>query len=177
MSVLRTERLDLRLYAEPDKLLMISLFTDERVMKHVGNGVMTVRAAEKLWDKLLNEFYPEGKDTIWGMFARDDGRYVGHASLRPRPPIPEDWEVGYMLRTEEWGKGFATEVCRALVDLGFEEFGLENVFATVDDEHRSSIRVLRKCGFEFHSYDYDEQGRYSVYAANRAKRSPPAELS
>ncbi len=168
MVKLRTERIALRLYAEADKQLFVSLFTDEGVMKHVGDGVMTGSAAEQLWDRLHTDFYPKGKDTIRGMFALDDGRYVGHASLRPRPTKTKDWEVGYMLMTREWGNGFATEVCRALVEFGFEELGLESVFATVDDDHESSIRVLRKCGFEFHSYDFDEQGRYSVYVANRA---------
>lgn len=170
MQSLRTERLELRLYSATEKHLMVGLFTDEKVMAHVGDGVMTVQAAEKLCDRLFNDFYPRGKDTIWGVFALDDGRYIGHASLRPRPSKTEDWEVGYMLRTEEWGKGFATEICRAMVDLGFEKVGLKTVFATVDDYHRSSIRVLEKSGFEFHSYDFDDQGRYSVYAANRPSR-------
>ena len=149
---------------------MVSLFTDEKVMEHVGDGVMTLAAAEKLWDRLMNDFYPTGKDTIWGIFALDDGRYIGHASIRPRPSRPVDWEVGYMLRNMEWGKGFATEVCRALVDLGFEVLGIGTVFATVDDDHEPSIRVLKKSGFEFHSYDFDDQGRYSVYAANMPPR-------
>jgi [ribosomal protein S5]-alanine N-acetyltransferase len=161
---METERLILRLYDENEKSLLTELFTDEDVMKHVDTGVMTIEKAEALWKKLIEDFYPKGKDTIYAVFAKTDGRYIGHASIRPRPEKTEDWEIGYILRKEEWGKGFATEIAARLIKFGFENLNLPEVFATIDDDNLGSIKTAEKAGMSFSHYEYDEQGRFSVYS-------------
>ena len=164
MSEIETERLLLKNYAERDKENLIALLTDERVMKHVDTGVFAIEKAESLWKKLIEVFYPQGIDTIYAVFAKDVGRYVGHASIRPRPEKTEDWEIGYILKTEEWRKGYATEIARALIKYGFEELNLTQVVATIDDDNFGSIKVAEKAGMRFSHYEYDEQGRFSVYS-------------
>ena len=110
MSRLETDRLLLELYTDGDKKEFIELLTDPVVMRFVDNGPLNVEQAELLWRKLILQFYPSGVDTIWAVFSKDDGRYVGNASLRPRPERQKDWEIGYYLKPIEWGKGFATEI-------------------------------------------------------------------
>lgn len=161
---LKTERISFHPYTEESEPEFISLMTDPAVMKHVGDGVLSETSARSLWRKLLFEMYPSGSDTIWRMSAVPDGRYIGHASIRPRPEHPDDWEIGYILKGEVWGKGLATEAARALVAFGFERLGLNEVFATVDDDNSASIRVLEKAGFKFLRFDFDDRGRYSVYS-------------
>lgn len=167
MERIETQRLFLRLYKKTDKEKLLKLFTEKEVMMHVGDGVLTNEGAEKLWHKLLENFYPKGKRTIWAVFAKDDSRYIGHASLRPRPAKKEDWEVVYILRKEEWGKGFATEISQKLIEFGFDELNLSEIFATVDDDNFGSINVLKKSGMKFKQYEFDEQGRFSVYSISQ----------
>ncbi len=57
-------------------------------------------------------------------------------------------EVGYTLRPEYHGKGFATEVLAAVVDRLFSE-GVERVTTSLDPENVALIRVLEKVGFGF----------------------------
>lgn len=167
---METERLALRLYAETDKTDFVNLFTDELVMKHVGDGVLTIEQAENLWRKLFEKLYAENCRTIWAIFALDDARYVGNASLRPRPTRPADWEIGYVLKEKEWNKGFATEIARRLIEYGFDALNLPEIFATVDDDNFPSIHVLEKSGMSFLEYDCDEAGRYSVYSVRIGAR-------
>ena len=170
---MQTERLVLNIYLEKDKPDFIGLFTDKVVMKHVDKGVMTTEQAKNLWRKLFEEFYAQqAVKTIWAVSARDDSSYVGNASLRPRPEKPEDWEIGYVLKRQEWGKCFATELAHRLIKYGFDRLNLTEIFATVDDDNFASIHVAEKAGMSFHSYDYDEQGRFSVYSI----RNPSSEL-
>ncbi len=68
---METERLILRLYGAKEKSLLIELFTDEDVMKHVDTGVFSIEKAEALWKKLIEDFYPKGKNTIYGVFSKD----------------------------------------------------------------------------------------------------------
>lgn len=100
-------------------------------------------------------------------YASVDSRFLGYASLRPRPTKSEQWEIVYVLKREEWGKGFATEIARRLIEFGFEQLNLSEIFATVDDDNFPSIRVLTKVGMKFFEFDYDEQGRYSVYSIKK----------
>lgn len=167
MKRIRTERVLLRNYAGRDRDHFIRLFTDREVMRHVGDGALSRERAEKFWSEILRELYPQKKRTVWAVFARKDLRYLGHASIRPRPERPADWEVGFILRKEEWGKGFATEIAGRLIGFGLKNLNLEEVFATVDDENLASIRVLEKAGMIFRRHEFDEQGRFSVYSVGQ----------
>ena len=161
---METERLKLRLYTENEKEQLLALFTDEEVMKHVDAGVLTNEKAEALWRKLIEDFYPKGVDTIYAVFAKTDERYIGHCSIRPRPEKKDDWEIGYILKKEEWGRGFASEIAARLIRYGFENLNLPEVFATIDDDNFGSIKVAEKTGMSFSHFEYDEQGRFSVYS-------------
>ena len=163
MSRIETERLVLKLYTDRDKADFVALLTDPIVMRYVDKGPLSSDQADTLWRKLMDEFYPQGVDTIWAIFAKDDGRYVGNASLRPRPERQKDWEIGYYLTPAEWGKGFATEIASRLVRFGFETAGLTEVYATVDKENIASIHVLEKSGLAFYRKEYDDQGVFFIY--------------
>lgn len=163
---METERLFFRRYEEKDKPELIKLFTDAEVMKHVGDGIMTIEQAEQWWTKLFEKFYPRDVK-IWAVFAKADFAYIGYAGIFPRPAKKEDWELVYFLNKENWGKGYATEIARRVIAFGFKELNLPEIFATVDDDHRASIRVLEKAGMKFERYEYDEKGRFSVYSIQR----------
>ena len=163
---METERLIFNFYAEKDKADFIFLFTDAAVMKHVGNGVMTREQAEAFWLKLFEKLYPQNYK-IWAVFAKEDSRYVGHVGVYPRPTRQEEWEFVYFLNQKSWGKGYATEIARRIIEFALEELSLREVFATVDDDHLSSIRVLEKAGMKFERFEFDEDGRFSVYAIKK----------
>ncbi len=167
MKKIETERLCLKLYSEQEKAHLIKLFTDEVIMKNVDEGVLSEERAENLWKKLIEKMYSNGVDTIYAVFTKNDERYIGHAAIRPRLVKPEDWEISYMLKTEEWGKGFATEIAKALINYGFEKLSLTEVFATIDDDNLNSIKVAEKAGMSLLRYEFDEEGRFSVYSVKK----------
>jgi RimJ/RimL family protein N-acetyltransferase len=171
MSRIETERLVLKLYTDREKDDFVRLLTDPIVMRYVDKGPLSREQAESLWRRLMDDFYPNGVDTIWAVFAKDDRRYVGNASLRPRPERQTDWEIGYYLLPVEWGKGFATEIASRLVRFGFETAGLKEVYATVDKENLASISVLEKSGLEFYRKEYDDNGVYFIYRLERQELS------
>ncbi len=156
-------------YELTDKPHLLSLFTDDEVMKYVGDGVMTMTQAEDWWRKLFAKFYPEKNLKIWAVFAKENNAYVGHAGIYPRPEKPEEWELVYFLSRENWGKGYATEIARRIINYGFEELKLMEIYATVNDDHSGSIRVLEKVGMRFKRFEFDDDGSFSVYSIS-AKR-------
>lgn len=167
MSRLETDRLLLELYTDGNMTEFIELLTHPVVMRFVDKGPLNLHQAELLWRKLTLEFYPSGIDTIWAVFSKDDGRYVGNASLRPRPERQQDWEIGYYLKPAEWGKGYATEIASRLVRFAFEVAGLDEVYATVDKDNDASIHVLEKCGLQLLRKEFGEQRAFYVYRLKR----------
>ncbi len=162
-----TERLKFVLYEENLYEDFARLFTDEEVMKYVDKGVLSREAVDALWRRLVDEFYPKGIKTIWAVLAKEDGRFIANASIRPRPEYRHEMEIGYVLAKNEWGKGYATEIAMRLVAYGFDELKLGAVYATVDTGNEASKRVLEKCGMNMVRTEYDEQGKFYVYGVKR----------
>jgi [ribosomal protein S5]-alanine N-acetyltransferase len=71
------------------------------------------------------------------------GRVIGEVSLGIEPS-DQTANLGYAIARQHWGRGFATEAARAVVDYGFGSFGLAKVFARADPRNVASIRVLEK---------------------------------
>ena len=58
-------------------------------------------------------------------------------------------ELGYWVGVRHWGKGYATEAARAVIDHAFAELGHETLCASVRVSNPASRRVLEKCGFQW----------------------------
>ncbi len=54
-----------------------------------------------------------------------------------------------MLGLPDWGKGYATEIARSLIDAAFGELRVDRVISTVDVNNRASIHVLEKVGMRW----------------------------
>src|SRR5262249_13738469 len=68
----------------------------------------------------------------------------GIATLRGSTP-----EIGYWLGVPYWGKGYATEVARAVIDHAFTELDHEQLEGGARVSNPASRRVLEKCGFQW----------------------------
>ena len=78
-------------------------------------------------------------------------------------------EVAYELAPRAWGRGYATEAARALVDYGFDEIGLARIVALIVPDNVRSRRVAEKCAMSL-----EGPGRFYgldlvVYATSRLR--------
>lgn len=168
-----TERLRFARYTNADRDDSVRLLTDPEVMRFVGDGVLDRESAEALFEKIAG-VYERGAFEIWSVRSLDGGEYLGHAEIKPRAGA-DDWEIVYILARAAWGRGFGTEIARALVSFGLDRMGLARVSATVDYANAPSIRVLEKAGMRFLCELSDESGPYACYAVDRpgaAAREP-----
>ena len=91
------------------------------------------------------ERWEEGTCYSWLITRRSDGTVLGGISLRLRDAGAE---AGYVLRRQDWGKGYMTEALGAVVDLGLSRTGIFRVWAITNTENLASIRVLEKIGMQ-----------------------------
>jgi RimJ/RimL family protein N-acetyltransferase len=58
-------------------------------------------------------------------------------------------ELGYCFAADHWGKGYATEAARAVIDYAFEEFAIGELLSGARVLNPASRHVLEKCGFQW----------------------------
>jgi len=85
----------------------------------------------------------------WTVITKRDGRIVGWGGLYEDPFDP-GWgiEVGYAVHPAAWGKGYATELVTAALDVADNILQLPEVHAFARRENAASRRILEKFGFE-----------------------------
>ena len=146
---LETERLWLRQFDRHDSGLLVELDSDPRVMRYITGGAPTPR--DEVEDEILPAFlgfYGEFPGYgFWAAIEKLTGDFLGWFHLRPSPGDPLDQpELGYRLRCQAWGKGYATEGSRALIAKGFTEFEVQRVVASTLAVNTASRRVMEKSG-------------------------------
>lgn len=83
---------------------------------------------------------------MWKIISKESGSFLGVAGMTLSADRFLLGEIYYKLLPKYWGKGYATEVAKGLIKVGFEEFKLHRVEAGVATDNVPSIRVLEKCG-------------------------------
>jgi RimJ/RimL family protein N-acetyltransferase len=99
--------------------------------------------------ELLREFrgqFDLGADSIYGIFDAGEERVLGGTGLHPRIG-PGGLEIGYWIRADAAGRGFATESTAALTRVAFEVAGVERVEIRCAPENLASAAIPRKLGY------------------------------
>ena len=110
------------------------------------------------------------------MFRGGDGTFVGRCGLH-RWTFEElnEVELGYVVRSDLWGQGFATEMGAALIRHANEPLGLNELVGFTMEDNQRSQRVLEKLGFELERPFVDEDGENLVlYRLNLSARGASA---
>lgn len=78
-------------------------------------------------------------------------------------------ELGYRLKREYWGQGLATEGSKALIEKGFKDLDLLEIFSEALIANSASIRVMEKCGMKFIKNYHHKNGAAIEYGLSRAE--------
>jgi len=179
-DALETERLRLRPFTPDDVENLVELDGDPEVMRYITGGRPTPR--EEIESRELPAFlaYYERSDGygFWAAVEKATGEFIGWFHLRPPPDgVADEPELGYRLKRSAWGKGYATEGSRALIERAFADLGAQRVWAGTMVVNTASRRVMEKAGLRyvrtFHAdwpekIDGDEEGDVE-YALTRAE--------
>jgi RimJ/RimL family protein N-acetyltransferase len=139
-----TARLKLRQLREADLDAYAAMMADAEVVKYLGDGKPVDRPnAWRSMAAILGHWTLRGFG-FWALEEKATGALVGRGGLW----FPEGWpqlEVGWTLQRSAWGKGYATEVGRAALELAFSR-GLDEVCSVIMPQNVRSIRVAQRLG-------------------------------
>jgi RimJ/RimL family protein N-acetyltransferase len=148
---LATRRLDLAPVGRDDVDALWAIWREPAVRLYLFDDVPVTR--ERVV-QIIEETLPSARQGLGLWLARERGseRAIGvvglrHAHAAHEPALAGMVEVLVALESAMWGRGYATEALRAVVDYAFGPLGLARLAAVVDVPNEASHRVIMRLGF------------------------------
>lgn len=150
---LETKRLLLKTAELSNLDMLVALRADFEVMENTGyGGAQTKEEVRKYLDFAISYQEKHGMGFCL-VFEKESGSFIGEAGLfhllfdDTQPEI----ELGYHLHKKFWGKGYGTELARALIQWGFQNLSINKLVSTTYPNNIASQKVLNKAGFDCRS--------------------------
>ncbi len=141
-----TDRLVLREYrAEDVAELHAVVYGDHEAMRLLG-GARDLAGTRAAVERSMTQQELDGY-SFWAVIERESGLMAGEAGLFPLAEDRKDIALGYAFGVDFWGRGYASEAGRAVLDEAFGPLGLDRVVAITRATNFRSRRVLAKLGF------------------------------
>ena len=173
--MIETPRLRLRNWREEDIEPFIRHLNVEPVMRWLGG----VRTREQQISSVRDRFMAWQESlgfTFWAVERKSDGELLGFCGIKiaddPQSPVEGAYEVGWRLREDAWGQGYAKEAARASLDFAFDRLEAERVVALTVEGNAPSWGLMIRLGMTRRpDLDYDTalwaEGPVIVYEMRR----------
>jgi ribosomal-protein-alanine N-acetyltransferase len=144
---LETERLSLGEFTAADETAIHSYGSDSEVTRFTSWGPNTPEMTHAVLHSWLEDQknWPRGSIAL-GVELKSESRLIGGTGFAQIDNETGTGTFGYVLHKDYWGRGFATEITRAVLQFGFEQLNLHRIVAECFAENRPSFHVLEKSG-------------------------------
>jgi RimJ/RimL family protein N-acetyltransferase len=166
MLILETERLLLREFVPEDGDALAAVLSDPEIMRYYP--AVLDRAGIAAWIERNRRRYAADGHGLWAMVLKSSGEVIGDCGLtRQTVDGREEIEIGYHVRRDLWGQGYAPEAARACRDYGFSRLGAERLISLIRPENLPSRRVAEKIGLSLWKEVMWRGLLHCVYVARR----------
>ena len=142
-----TERLILRQLDEADAPAIYAMRSDADVMRFIREPQNKIEESID-WIRLVTSRWKDERTGFCAVVERESGAFAGWCGVWRLEETGET-EIGYAIAKKFWGKGFAPEAARRILEYAFGELGAEKVVAVARPENAASIRVMEKIRMRF----------------------------
>ena len=147
---IETERLILRRYRESDIDVMYEIITDERLSTYIKFPKLSKEEELECIKKWIQEA-DESKYERWVLESKTDGAIVGNIDVNTVVKKRNYCNVGYTIRYNYWGRGYAAEALKAVSNYLLDS-GYYLVECSCNELNTQSSRVMEKAGFKKDGY-------------------------
>ncbi|MGB1160582.1 MAG: GNAT family N-acetyltransferase [Alphaproteobacteria bacterium] len=161
--VLTTPRLYMRALGPADVDTVLPLRSDPEAMERMLEGVQDRRAAIETL-KNFEAFWSTQGIGMYGVFARQDDRFIGEAGIMLRPD-GLGLALRYSFLPTARGRGFAREAVTEIVDFALRENGgLDRIIAVLSDDNKASQALAEDLGFTLEQSFYRGRQKMLVFS-------------
>ena len=148
--VITTPRLKLRYWKEEDNQPFIEMNRDAEVMRFFPKLQTEEETLQQI--KRIKKHFEEYGYGLYAMERIDDGDFIGFTGFS-HPTFKSHFtpcvEIGWRLKADSWGNGFATEAAIACLKYGFTELQLPEIYSFTAAINLPSVNVMKKCGMAY----------------------------
>ncbi|WP_229068994.1 GNAT family N-acetyltransferase [Actinoplanes sp. DH11] len=136
----------LREFREDDAASSLSVVGDDRVTQWLSFDSRGPAEAEKMIHGAVARARLEPRSEYY-LAVEHDGEFVGFARLGFNGVKAA--KLGYAIRADRWGKGFATDAACTIMAFGFNRLGLHRISAAIGPENLASVAVVERLGMTY----------------------------
>ena len=144
---LHTARLLLRRLRDEDIYDINEYASREEVSAYLGWTAHLNLRETKGYLEFLQKRYRKGLHSEWGITLAESGKVIGTIGFTTVDITNESCELGYVLSSSYWGKGYMDEAVDAVLRVAFHRLEANRVTLTVLEENLPSIRFATRNGF------------------------------
>ena len=145
-TIVETQRLRLRELRQSDFGELYAMFNDPLVMRYYPS-TRDERATQEWIDWMIHERYAKHGYGLWAVERKEDGAFVGQCGLLLQQVDGKDEvEIGYLFKSSQWHKGYATEAARACKEYAFTTLGCSHVISLIRAINVPSRAVAERNG-------------------------------
>jgi RimJ/RimL family protein N-acetyltransferase len=144
-----TARLILREFKEDDWPDVLAYQSDPLYLRYYEWTDRTPEAVQEFVGMFLahQQAQPRTKFQL-AVTLKENKQLIGNCGIRMDSPDATEADIGYELAPQHWGKGYATEAARAMVEFGFTELRVHRIWSECVADNVGSAAVLRKVGMQ-----------------------------
>jgi len=143
---LETERLRLRNLTPDDYQTAFLWCGDPDVARFMVYPVYTKAEDVRAWIETLDPDDPDEYEA--GIELKSTGELIGSGGIYYKPDM-DLWNIGYNLRKDQWGHGYAVEMIRGLIEYAKGRREIRGITGTFANENSRSRRVMEKLGMTY----------------------------
>ena len=144
---LETERLILRDFVKDDWQEVLVYQSDPLYLRYNDWTERTPESVQDFIGWFLNQQQQESRIKFQlAVVLKSSNQLIGNCGVRMAEAGSSEADIGYELNPNHWNHGYATEAASAIVDFGFNHFGVHRIWADCIAENVGSAHVLEKLG-------------------------------
>lgn len=148
LVVLETSRCIVREHSLDDFDAICDLYSDSSMTEFMEPlfEPEEEREYQRQYIERIYKFFGYG---LWLIVNKADGKVIGRAGVESKESCNDlsQVELSYQIAVPYQNKGFATEVCKAIVDYAFKDLGKTSIIAKADKNNLPSVKLLENLGF------------------------------
>ena len=146
--IAETERLIVRPWRDCDRDEYLASCNTDAVTQHLG-GPSSIEDIDAALERIRASQEQNGF-SFWVVERKGDGKLLGYCGLKsanlPGTPVEDDIEIGWRLREDAWGQGYAREAAEAVLAWAWQNLDCERVVSFTTAANEPSWKLMERIG-------------------------------
>ena len=163
LTILETKRTTVREITVWDLPALYELYDDEEVVRYVDK-LYEYEEEKAFTEKYIENMYGFYGYGLWLVFDKNNGALIGRMGISIRNIDGEEQnELGYIVKREYRNKGYAKEVCEAIIEYAHNNLFMDTLYIVCHDDNTASCRLAKALWFELMGESVGAEENYKIF--------------